>query len=200
MEKTWNADLFRKTVSLAAEEEGVSKAELYMQLGDLLNLSSRSVQAFAQPQSKGPSADRAEKLQQFFGIDFYSRDAEAVMLSNRLSGTICTDFQKEHLLACRNILRMHIQNLEFCDNGLADELEQHMPALPQAIAERIETYIDYALKPLERRIDNALSNAGEEVDGRITFASAEEFFAIIAPLIENALADLDSTLLPLLSV
>ena len=201
MEKTWNAALFRKAVSLAAEEGGISRAELYARLADLLNLSSRSIQSFAQPQSKGPSADRAEKLRQYFGVDFYIKDAEAVMLSKRLSGSICSDFEREHLLACRNLIRKYINRWSFCDDvgryQLMAALEDHLPILPESARMGIVKYVADTLAPLAERIDEALSHAGAETeDGHVSFERPEEFFRIIFQVTSDALDELDRALLP----
>lgn len=201
MEKRWNATLFRKAISLAAEEGGISRTELYARLADLLNLSSRSIQSFAQPQSKGPSSDCAEKLRQYFGVDFYFRDAEAVMLSKRLSGSICSDFEREHLLACRNLIRKYINRWSFCDDvgryELMDALEDHLPVLPESARMSIEKYFADILTPLAERVDEALSHAGTETEGgHVSFERPEEFFRIIFQVISHALDELDRALLP----
>lgn len=157
MEQQWRADRFKKAVAIIADQQNITKTELYRMIGEEICLSPRAVQAFASAKSRGPGADRAEKISNFLGgkIAFYDYDQEAKSLLDHLSGVdappVYSDFVKKTTLACLFHIRHYIFKSKLDEasrSALMYALAGFSPALPNNIKVMISDFVEKQIQTL----------------------------------------------------
>ena len=172
MKSTWDWEKFGSACSIASNIRNISKEELFQMLSEKLHLSPRAIKGYQTPDSKGPSADRAQILEDFFGTGFFQNDAEALQLIQHLTSVenlpACSDFSKTHILETLTQIRRYVYSGRLLNEDyyyhLMMSIEEHTPAIPEVIKAKINGFVEIHLRPLVFDTDNVFS-ACRKVDG-----------------------------------
>lgn len=196
MNATWNYQLFKKTVALAADSRNISKEQLFEELAEALNISARSVKDFQTPKGR-PSSDRAKKLEEIFGINFVVRDDEAEQLVQHLSGAEkapeqYSDFVKFHIMSSATAILRFIRNRDFTEDtyySLRHSLEENALAIPDDIVDKIEKFVKQNIDPLVLDPDNAFAvcreGTGHEEAGIFVVDDETAFIAALCSILDD---------------
>ena len=183
---------FKRSVAQMAEERGQNRSTIINELAEMMNLSARVVAGYQKAGTHVP-ADRVAKLEAYFGASLRKEGKE-----DKIS-----DFQRQQILDCRNLLREFVLNLDFCEGQyelLSRLLERHSPVLPKPARMSVDHSYNNIVVPLAERVDEALTHAGKEVDhGHVAFESPEEFFSVVYRVTDEALSKIDAALLPIIT-
>ena len=215
MKSTWDWEKFGSACSIASNIRNISKEELFQMLSEKLHLSPRAIKGYQTPNCKGPSADRARILKEYFGTDVFQNDAEASQLIRHLTDSddlpTCSDFSKKHILESLTLIRRHLYSNRVLDENtyydLLVSLEEHTPAIPEAIAAKINSFVEEQLKPLIFDTDNVFSvcrqvDGHEDENGVFVVEDSNAFFGAMFAVLDETIKEfrhLEAELSPILT-
>lgn len=199
MVKEWDYESFRAAATLAADARNINKEQLFHELASILNISTRTLMNYQTPKAV-PGMDVANKIRDFFGVDFFTYDQEATQLLQHLSAgkMELSDFVKtrvwDSLLAIeRFIMNIHLDEEKYYQ--LLGTLDENALGMPVEIANKIEGFVEERIAPLIFDEDTAFalcreSHVGyENDDGVFVVENETAFLAAIFSVIAGVEQD-----------